>query len=668
MGKFLTKKDKQVDKFAARKNSRALWKWCLFPPFFPFVLIGVGVYSLFIPRRNKATFVFLILAVLFTAGLVYVWTALDDLEEKYAPLAQETAGAIADIGTLYFGERYEELLPEIGQNIAFLRSEIEYIDSIASTSDSEHEYYLHCKSLREEGILDKGASSDHYFYYVFLKPFWDREDYEFVIGANISAADYKYSDYLSETEYNGIKIYVDTEYLFEKEGVAFYIYDPNYTKASLYAYIDELNGFVDEIEDFLAKVEDKYGATPDVGSYFEVYSSASTELSKETTERDFFNDMVMYTGIGVGVSIFLAELSSLIFACKGKELRKKVGAIEKDLDLLGGKPLKKQFEKELCRASRKRDVEAFYAETERREEEFEAAFPSLPFKSKREAREGINEIVMRCAVTESKEAAKQLRKQCKELWKNRDHQKLAEYRALYADKYAAHCEALVREAEASGDTKDVEFNGESRFDGNIAQKFGWDVLCFVVKWLTLTIAKPATECWKQKWYAKHTVIDGNRLSFDGSGAQLFGKRAVNALLTIVTLGIYAIFSDFSLDKWVAKHTHVDGGFRPLGGTFDGNAILWLLIRLGCFILDVCTLFIAKPFTICWKEKWFASHCIYDGKRTSFDGKGVQLMGKWMLWWLLTIVTFGIYSVWVGINVKKWIVSKTHFEEGYVCAF
>ena len=39
-----------------------------------------------------------------------------------------------------------------------------------------------------------------------------------------------------------------------------------------------------------------------------------------------------------------------------------------------------------------------------------------------------------------------------------------------------------------------------------------------------------------------------------------------------------------------------------------------------------------------------------------------LFGNYIKWILLTIVTLGIYSFWLGINMKKWVVKHTHFED------
>ena len=52
--------------------------------------------------------------------------------------------------------------------------------------------------------------------------------------------------------------------------------------------------------------------------------------------------------------------------------------------------------------------------------------------------------------------------------------------------------------------------------------------------------------------------------------------------------------------------------------------------------------------------------IINGKQLTFDGNGAQLWGKFIVWLLLTIVTLGIYSFFLAIKMKKWVISHTHF--------
>ena len=61
-------------------------------------------------------------------------------------------------------------------------------------------------------------------------------------------------------------------------------------------------------------------------------------------------------------------------------------------------------------------------------------------------------------------------------------------------------------------------------------------------------------------------------------------------------------------------------------------------------------------------RWEAKHTVINGKRLVFDGKAIQLWDKLLLWLLLTLITLGIYGLWVGIKVKKWKIEHTHFAE------
>ena len=51
----------------------------------------------------------------------------------------------------------------------------------------------------------------------------------------------------------------------------------------------------------------------------------------------------------------------------------------------------------------------------------------------------------------------------------------------------------------------------------------------------------------------------------------------------------------------------------------------------------------------------------------FTGSAWGLFGNWIKWWLLIIITIGIYSFWVYPRLTKWIRSRPEerFEpEGY----
>ena len=97
---------------------------------------------------------------------------------------------------------------------------------------------------------------------------------------------------------------------------------------------------------------------------------------------------------------------------------------------------------------------------------------------------------------------------------------------------------------------------ESKFTGGLLGLIGINILAGLITIVTLGIGVPWAICVRERWVARHTVIDGRRLYFDGTGAQLFGNYIKWFLLTLVTLGIYGFWLSIKMKQWVVKHTHM----------------------------------------------------------------------------------------------------------------
>lgn len=95
--------------------------------------------------------------------------------------------------------------------------------------------------------------------------------------------------------------------------------------------------------------------------------------------------------------------------------------------------------------------------------------------------------------------------------------------------------------------------------------------------------------------------------------------------------------------------------------FTGSVIMLGLLSLFWGLLNIISLGILIPWTTSWKYKYYAERTTYSGKKVKFDGKGIQLLGRWVLWELLSIVTLGIYAFFMAIALKKWVIKHQHFE-------
>jgi uncharacterized membrane protein YjgN (DUF898 family) len=93
----------------------------------------------------------------------------------------------------------------------------------------------------------------------------------------------------------------------------------------------------------------------------------------------------------------------------------------------------------------------------------------------------------------------------------------------------------------------------------------------------------------------------------------------------------------------------DGGLAQLIG--------WYLLG---FLVTFVTLGICFPWAICMIYGWKINHTVIEGRRLKFNGTAFSLFGQWIKWLLLCIITAGIYSLWVSIKLEQWKVRNTTF--------
>ena len=110
-------------------------------------------------------------------------------------------------------------------------------------------------------------------------------------------------------------------------------------------------------------------------------------------------------------------------------------------------------------------------------------------------------------------------------------------------------------------------SGRFRFDGGAGTYFGTAILALLVTVLTLGICYPFALVLLERWRAKHTFIDGQRLVFTGTGLGLFGLWLRWFFFIIITLGIYSFWVAPRIQKWKVEHTDFDPSWQ---GTPAGN--------------------------------------------------------------------------------------------------
>lgn len=210
--------------------------------------------------------------------------------------------------------------------------------------------------------------------------------------------------------------------------------------------------------------------------------------------------------------------------------------------------------------------------------------------------------------------------------------------------------------------------GESYFDGGVLQFIGWAILGSLVTTATFGICFPFAVTWIFSWESRHTVLNGKRLKFTGSAGGLFGTWIVCLLLTAITFGIYSLWIPIRIMKWKEANTFFEDEIptfdaeqklrREKASYFDGGFFQWLGWTILGSLITFITLGICYPWAVQMIYSWRQRHKVYCKRRCTFDGKAVGLFGTWIVCILLSVITFGIYTLWIPVRLQKWVVSHT----------
>lgn len=94
--------------------------------------------------------------------------------------------------------------------------------------------------------------------------------------------------------------------------------------------------------------------------------------------------------------------------------------------------------------------------------------------------------------------------------------------------------------------------------------------------------------------------------------------------------------------------------------FDGGLFQLLGWSILCGLICLFSFGLAAPWGLCLLYNWETKHTVINGHRLRFTGTGGQLWGNWIKWFLLTLITLGIYGFWLNIKLKQWVVKHTEF--------
>ena len=117
-----------------------------------------------------------------------------------------------------------------------------------------------------------------------------------------------------------------------------------------------------------------------------------------------------------------------------------------------------------------------------------------------------------------------------------------------------------------------------------------------------------------------------------------------------------------IDLAKAKRASQSSGAVGIGKSgFTATVFELFSEKLLMIWVSLVTLGIAYPWLKCHYESFKASKTYIKGRRLVFVGKGGELAKKYFLWAFLSVITFGIFSIFVSDKMHKWVIEHTHYD-------
>lgn len=207
----------------------------------------------------------------------------------------------------------------------------------------------------------------------------------------------------------------------------------------------------------------------------------------------------------------------------------------------------------------------------------------------------------------------------------------------------------------------IDHDKSSYFSGGLFDLIVTNIASRLILIFTFGFGLTWAVAYKYRWETNNTVINGRKLKFTGSGGDLLGQYIKWFLLSIITIGIYGFTIPIKLEKWKARNTFFVDDKTNIPSSFSGNTLGLIGLNITNGILNIITLSLALPWTISRKHRFFAQNRVINGYTVKFTGSGGQIIGNYIKWVLLSLVTFGIFLFWIPIKLKQWVIKNTRLK-------
>ena len=173
-------------------------------------------------------------------------------------------------------------------------------------------------------------------------------------------------------------------------------------------------------------------------------------------------------------------------------------------------------------------------------------------------------------------------------------------------------------------------------------------------------------------------------AFHGKGEEFFVIWIVNLFLTVITLGLYYPWARVRTLRFFYGNLSFAGSRFVFTGNGNELFVGWLLayailiaisgtytygqytgneqlqlIGLGIFVVGQWVL---VPFAIHGMMRYRLSRTEWRGVRMGYRGERQALVKRYFMDTLLTLVTLGLYSFWLIVRMRKYVIGNSRFGQ------
>ena len=127
--------------------------------------------------------------------------------------------------------------------------------------------------------------------------------------------------------------------------------------------------------------------------------------------------------------------------------------------------------------------------------------------------------------------------------------------------------------------KEEFVKGDSYFDGGVLGIIGVNLFSKILTFISFGLLYPFVVCYRQKWFAKHTIINRKKIIFTGKSLSLIGNYLLWWFLCIITFGIFGLWLPIKIENWKAKNTHIKLKDEEEQKTSMAPAILGIILAI-----------------------------------------------------------------------------------------